>query len=281
MDLLHHMFDKDPQSHTTWQLIKRNDPNFAQILVSIARDPRSGSSISAAVDIAQVGRDIGSNTNLKDLQLDDLHCLDHQDVSLASFTFGLLCEGINRNKSIEALTVSNFSHNQWYIGQSLGPLLANCPTLRSLCLMTGGGYTRSPENMRLLVAPLLERNHPLDELCFIEAGVNDDMLIELVELFLKSPILVPIKLQIAACELGLAGCQALAKLLKSPNCTMKELDIPDNYIEDDGAACLANAMARNNTLELLSLEGNRITTTGWEAFAPSCRCQVRRVHDPY
>mmetsp|Transcript_14082 Transcript_14082/g.34096 ORF Transcript_14082/g.34096 Transcript_14082/m.34096 type:complete len:281 (-) Transcript_14082:168-1010(-) len=278
MDLLVHMFDKNLRSHITRKRITRNDPKFDTLLVSIAQDPRSKQSITAAVDIAEVGRDIGRNTNLKDLSLDDLHCLDHTDIVLSAWMFNLLCEGINENKSIQSLTVSNFSHNQWQLGHFLRPFLANNPSLRSMCVMTGGGYTRSAENMRLLVSPLLERDDPLGELCFIENAVNDEMVCVLVDEFLKNPSLAPKKLQIAACGFGFAGCQALAKLLKSPSCTTETLDISDNYIEDDGAACLAEALVMNNTLSELSLEGNRITTKGWRAFS-SVTCFVRRQHE--
>ena len=136
--------------------------------------------------------------------------------------------------------------------------------------------------MRLLVSPLLKRNGPLDELAFIETGVNDDMVVELVDIFLKKPSLVPKKLEIAACEFGLIGCQALAQLLKIPSCKMEGLSIPDNYIEDDGAACLADALVGNNALQELSLQGNRLTVTGWKAFARSQgKCYVRREHERY
>lgn len=76
MDLLLHLFDKNLRSHTKWKRIKRNDPNLAHVHVFIAQNPRDKQSITATVDIAEVGRDIGRNTNLKDLALDDLHCLD-------------------------------------------------------------------------------------------------------------------------------------------------------------------------------------------------------------
>lgn len=93
--------------------------------------------------------------------------------------------------------------------------------------------------MRVFVEPLLERDAPLKELCFIEAAVDDDMVVAFVDVFLEKPRLVPIKLQFDACELelGFRGCQALSQLIQSQNCSMEELDIPDNYIGDDGG-CL-------------------------------------------
>jgi hypothetical protein len=273
MDLLTHMFDQNPQSQRNWQRVKRNDPNFQHLLVCIAKNQRDKRSISVA-DIAQVGIDIGKNTALKNLSIDDLYCLDHDNIALAGHMCGLLCEGINSNTNIEELTISNFSDNQWHIGQCLGPFLANNPNLRSVCLMTGGGYTRSAENMRLLVEPLLERDGPLDELCFIEAGVNDDMVVALVDVFLKNPSLVPIKLEIAACEFGIIGCQALSKLIQSQSCQMETLDIVDNFLEDDAAICLADALKTNRGLKQLCLAGNRITPNGWKVFDNTTSCYV-------
>ena len=278
MDLLLHLFEKDPQCHEYRQEIKNDDPDLTSLTIAISRNPRSSSSISNVADIADLGRDIGKNTNLRVLHIDDLYCQDYLDVSLSGWMFGLLCDGINQNQSIEELTVSNFSHNQWQIGQYLGPFLESSPNLRELVVMTGGGCTRSAENMRLLVSPLLNREGPLDELAFIENGVNDDMVVQLVDVFLNDPRLVPIKLEIAACEFGLIGCHALAKLLRSQSCNMQELIICDNYIDDDGAKCLADALVGNNTLRELSLQGNRITDEGWKLFTKSS-CFVRREHE--
>jgi hypothetical protein len=277
MDLLTHIFDENPQTLPNYQRIKRNDPNLRRVVVTIAKNQRSKKSICAAADIAQLGREIGRNTALTDLLLDDVNCLDHGDVVLACHMFSLLCAGINSNRSIEELTISNFSHNQWKIGYCLGPFLANSPNLRSVCVMTGGGCTKSADNMRLLVEPLLERNAPLEELCFIESGVDDDMVVALVDVFLKNPRLVPIKLQIAGGEFGIVGCKAIATILKSPNCPMETLDIPGNCIEDDGAVCLANALKKNGVLKEICLAGNRMTSNGWKVFEKS-KCHVSRQH---
>ena len=132
--------------------------------------------------------------------------------------------------------------------------------------------------MRLLVEPFLERDGPLDELCFIESGVDDDMVIALVDAFLKNPSLVPIKLQIAACGFGIVGCKALSKLLKSQNCPLETLDIAENYVGDDGAICLANALKRNHVLKELCLQGNRITSDGWKVF-DKASYHVSRQHE--
>jgi Ran GTPase-activating protein (RanGAP) involved in mRNA processing and transport len=123
----------------------------------------------------------------------------------------------------------------------------------------------------------LERPAPLDELCFIESGVNDDMVFELVHVFRRNPHLAPKKLQFAANEVGNIGCQTLAMLLKKQNCAIETLDLCDNFIEDEGAACLADALIKNRTLKELRLEGNRITTMGWAVFA-RVRCHVTRQY---
>ena len=270
----------EPDKNYYWQLLKRNDHSLTDLCVALAKNPRSAECISAAIDIAELGRDIGKCTTLKDLNIEDLYCMDDRDVVLSQWMFSLLCHGINNNESIEEITIGNFGYSNWHIGQCLGPLLANNANLRMLCLMTGGGCTASAENMRLLVSPLLKRSNPLEELAFCEAGLDDDMVIELVDVFLNKPSLAPIKLQIAACGLvGLVSFRALATLLKQPGCTMKVLELPENNIDDDGAKYLAEALAVNNTLQELSLEGNRITAKGWEVF-DQVSCLVWREHKP-
>ena len=114
MDLLTHMFDRNPQTLANYQRIQHNDPDFPHITIAISKNPRNDKrSICAAADIVALGREIGKNTALITLSLDDLYCLDDSDVVLTNHMFGMLCGGINLNRTIEDLTISNFSYNQW------------------------------------------------------------------------------------------------------------------------------------------------------------------------
>jgi Ran GTPase-activating protein (RanGAP) involved in mRNA processing and transport len=63
---------------------------------------------------------------------------------------------------------------------------------------------------------------------------------------------------------------ASGNLLQNPQSKLKELDLDDNDIDDEGAIALANGLATNSTLKRLSLEENDdITNIGWLALAMS------------
>ena len=91
MDLLTHMFDRNPQTLANYQRIKHNDPDFPHITIAISKNPRNDKrSICAAADIVALGREIGKNNALITLSLDDLYCLDNSDVVLTNHMFGML-----------------------------------------------------------------------------------------------------------------------------------------------------------------------------------------------
>jgi len=68
-------------------------------------------------------------------------------------------------------------------------------------------------------------------------------------------------------RIGDAGCEALAKLLKTEQCRLEQVCLGANGIEAEGAAALATAVATMACLQKLYLEGNNIGVVGATAFA--------------
>jgi len=62
-------------------------------------------------------------------------------------------------------------------------------------------------------------------------------------------------------------CLALSKMLGNSHCYLKNLCLGENEIEDSDIPTLASGIAKNNTLELLSLNGSdEISSDGWVNF---------------
>ena len=64
------------------------------------------------------------------------------------------------------------------------------------------------------------------------------------------------------------GWQSLTSVLESPNSNLTSLDVDQNNIDDEAVAAFANALASNNTLQILNLWSNSsITAIGWQSFS--------------
>ena len=66
------------------------------------------------------------------------------------------------------------------------------------------------------------------------------------------------------------GWWSVFSALESPRCSMQELFLHYNEFNDEALTYLGNALANNCILRRLSLknlEGNRVTSSGWRAFA--------------
>lgn len=66
--------------------------------------------------------------------------------------------------------------------------------------------------------------------------------------------------------IGDEGCAALAALLSSPSCPIKELYLGDNAIGPAGAQSLAECLRVNKIISTIYLEGNSLGDKGVTAF---------------
>ena len=66
---------------------------------------------------------------------------------------------------------------------------------------------------------------------------------------------------------GSRGCEAIAKYLKSDNCSLESLHLANNKCSDYGAKAIAQAIAVNKSLIHLDLTYNSINDLGLTLFA--------------
>ena len=69
-------------------------------------------------------------------------------------------------------------------------------------------------------------------------------------------------LELSENSINADGCRELAKLLQGEDDTLRELDLKDNAIDDEGVEILTNALQNNTSLKTLDLKGNGISSRG-------------------
>lgn len=116
------------------------------------------------------------------------------------------------------------------------------------------------------LASSIGRCTSLQRVCLPGCSINDGFMRELVPAFGALDNLVDLGL--TDNHIGRAGCEALATLLQDPRCSLRNINLDANYINDDCAAVLAHSLRNNNKLESLSLANNQctITESGWDEF---------------
>lgn len=77
------------------------------------------------------------------------------------------------------------------------------------------------------------------------------------------------------------GCEALATLLKAPNCNIHTLELRNNNITNEGAITIANSLANNTKLQKLDLSHNPIVLDSvWGKFS-NALCNTSGIDDTY
>lgn len=81
--------------------------------------------------------------------------------------------------------------------------------------------------------------------------------------------------------LGSASCQALADLLKEPECNLVTLRLENNLIDVGSASAFAEALRINAKLKNLFLHGNPIYSVGLEELFSTTLCNTSSIDDTY
>ena len=97
--------------------------------------------------------------------------------------------------------------------------------------------------------------------------IRDDGIYIIMEHLLENNTLKVLDLN--ANEIAFKGCEAIAKYLKSDNCSLESLHLATNKCSDYGAKAMAQALAVNKSLIHLDMSYNGINDMGLTLFAQS------------
>ena len=90
----------------------------------------------------------------------------------------------------------------------------------------------------------------------------------IVELAKKCTHLTTLNLSCLSSGFDLSLCQAIASILESKNCMLRELYLFTNHIKDEGCRVIAESLRINRRLRLLSMDNDEITDQGLASFIP-------------
>ncbi len=184
----------------------------------------------------QLGRDISNNMHL--------HTVCFFDYALNDRIGSFLFRGLTRSSSIKEMHL--FNNGLSVVGvRSMLPFLQNTNNLTRLDLDHNNFLS---EGFNLLFREL--HNSPVEKLyCSTNNIATLDIDVEHSPKHLKSLVL-------QNNNIDADGCRELAKLLQGEDTTLRELDLNENEIDDEGVAVLADALNRNTSLKDLDLGNN-------------------------
>mmetsp|Transcript_33838 Transcript_33838/g.62190 ORF Transcript_33838/g.62190 Transcript_33838/m.62190 type:complete len:424 (-) Transcript_33838:127-1398(-) len=117
-----------------------------------------------------------------------------------------------------------------------------------------------------VLTPVLARCSNLEDVSINSCTIGNDNLQNIITAFGGLPHLE--RLSFGGSNMnGTAGFQALAGLLRDPNCNLHTLCLVNTGIDDASATILADALSDNHQLKTLNLNANNIGNGGAAAFA--------------
>ena len=188
-------------------------------------------------ELEQLGRDISNNTHL--------HTVCFFDYALNDHKMSFLFRGLTRSSSMKELTLQ-FNNQLSAIGvRCMVPFLQNGNNLQLLDLTQNNLQS---EGFNFLFREL--RDSPIEKLyCSTNNIATLDIDVEHIPRNLK-------RLYLGENNIDADGCRELAKLLQGEDATLRELDLGNNKINDEGVAVLVHALNRNTSLKELDLGEN-------------------------
>lgn len=112
---------------------------------------------------------------------------------------------------------------------------------------------------------MFQNNVGLQKISMRKHQLRDDGLYIIMEHLLENNTLKVLDLN--ANEISFRGCEAIAKYLKSDNCSLESLHLSNNKCSDYGAKAIAQAIAVNKSLIHLDMTYNQIGDMGLTLFA--------------
>lgn len=126
-------------------------------------------------------------------------------------------------------------------------------------------YKTICQSVAIHFGKMFQNNVGLQKISMRKHQLRDDGLYIIMEHLLENNTLKVLDLN--ANEISFRGCEAIAKYLKSDNCSLESLHLANNKASDYGAKAIAQAIAVNKSLIHLDMTYNQINDMGLTLFA--------------
>lgn len=253
----------------TLLLIKRNDPIISTIDVH---------DFDHSIDGEGAGHIIGQSPHLKKLLIKGESMLWEEDFKRTSLLLGKFCKGLAQNRSIEHMMIR-------CCDLSVGDVSVTDPMMKKLQLfniMRMTQFVQQNNNLQTLKIECCDLGNKSTRVLGLVLGrkgnkgslqrinlysneIDDAAAQELIESLQGYDNLV--ELSLAHNQVGAKGCAALENLVSSPTSKLKEINLENNQIDDEGIAILTRAFSENARLKWANLGNNlKVTDAGWQQF---------------
>jgi len=260
---------------------------------------------------------------MNDNRQETLHRVEHNDDSLTTIAIGSAEEGFDFNRLGKAIATNthltscnvylrdialNVTDRGFYDGlkqnTSIYKLIIECGTAYIHDFRVGYEILKAYQenNNRLKVINILRatnlHNEGAIEIATTLQCCTNIRYINLFQCNITANQLLPMIEAMRGCSsleqlflndnlIGNGGCEALATLLKDPNCNIQTIQLLDNHIRNEGAIFIANSLAKNTKLKELNLSHNPINfyqhMEGGSVEDSFCKslCNTSSINDTY
>ncbi|CAK6977969.1 NLR family CARD domain-containing protein 3-like, partial [Scomber scombrus] len=133
----------------------------------------------------------------------------------------------------------------------------------------------SPAQWSALVFILLSSEKDLDMFDLKKYSASEEALLRLLPVVKASN-----KAVLSGCNLSKRSCEALAAVLRSQSCSLRELDVSNNDLQDSGVKQLSYGLESSYcNLETLSLSGCLVTEEGCASLASALRSNPSHLRE--
>jgi len=253
--------------------MKRNDPEDHDKLFIHNQHDEDGEACEDYVpegtnDMGWLGYFIGKNNHLNELGF--ISPIPPSGMSIAEVLEPFLM-GVSRNKSIHTLNFECMNLLGGRMFTMLNPFFENGPLVNLYiydCHLGDDGW-------RLLAFAIgCSKNKSLKTVSLRSCNTSDEGSVDIITALSIHPHLKT--LELSGTRINIKGCMALSTLLRHSATQLRDLDLGDNEIDDDGVDALIPTLKSSSHLETLILSRNgSITSGGWKHFAsileaPNC-----------
>ena len=257
----------DERSQETLHRVEQNDATLTTLMIGTILTRANGGeeeevgafSSRHGGDFSQLGAFIGQNTNLTML---DIALVQYVDEAFDVTTISEFFEGIRRNTSIHKLRLTSCNIVTGVIHEILRVYQEN-NNLTHLDIVNEA-VASLQNGADQVIANMLARCTNLKRIDLGYCNITDEQLLPMVQAARGHNSLEELRLD--ENQIGNAGCDALATLLKQPNCNLRRLELSGNIIGNEGATALANGLTNNTKLRVLYLDNNLIDPSVEGAF---------------
>lgn len=235
--------------------LKNNDPDFTSLWLFPEFDEETDYCPEGESDMGWLGYFVGKNTLLKQLSI----------VPGANF-YNIVepfWRGVNRNKSIERISLHGIDISLCNVLQMLKPFFGNNLNLTEIELM---GCDLGAEGCRSLSLAVGACKKSLKSFELTDCEIGDEPCIDIILALSMHPQLEMLDLD--GNNIGRNACAAVGTLLQWTTTQLSTLNLNGNDIDDEGIEALMAGLIHSRQLKKLRLSRNSyIAARGWKALS--------------